>query len=198
MKQTNESELRRLAVVLQDSNDAITMQDLSGKIIAWNRGAELMYGYSEDEALSLNIETLVPKEKRTSALAYLEKIKEGDLVESFETERVTKDGKHIIVWLIITCLRNDKGVIDSLATTERDITTIKEELDFYRKTLPMCAACKSIREVSGEWVSIEEFLAHHSHTMCSHSICPVCAQKLYPEWGFYKSKIEGTFFLVLS
>jgi PAS domain-containing protein len=39
---------RRMATVIQDSNDAITFQDLEGNILAWNRGAELMYGYSED------------------------------------------------------------------------------------------------------------------------------------------------------
>ncbi|MBC7427593.1 MAG: PAS domain S-box protein, partial [Bacteriovorax sp.] len=46
---------RRMTTVIQDSNDAITFQDLEGNILAWNRGAEIMYGYSEAEALSKNI-----------------------------------------------------------------------------------------------------------------------------------------------
>src|ERR1035438_8208379 len=45
---------RRMATVIQDSNDAITFQDLDGNILAWNRGAKQIYGYSEAEALSMN------------------------------------------------------------------------------------------------------------------------------------------------
>lgn len=182
MKQTDESELRRFAVVLHDSNDAITMQDLEGNIIAWNRGAEQMYGYTESEALSMNIRSIVPAEQQDEALAYLQQIKDGNAVTSFQTERIKKDGTCISVWLIITCLRNNENVIDSLATTERDITKIKEELIFYRKLLPMCASCKAIRNINGRWIAIEDFIKEQNHIMCSHSICPVCAKRLYPDW----------------
>ena len=51
----NLEKFRRMATVIQDSNDAITFQDLDGNILAWNRGAEIMYGYSEAEALTKNI-----------------------------------------------------------------------------------------------------------------------------------------------
>ncbi|MCJ7509056.1 MAG: PAS domain S-box protein, partial [candidate division Zixibacteria bacterium] len=46
-----EEHMRRLATVVRDSNDAVTIQDFEGKIITWNRGAEKMYGWSEEEAL---------------------------------------------------------------------------------------------------------------------------------------------------
>ena len=61
MKITNESELRRLAVVLQDSNDAITVQDFVGHILAWNQGAERMYGWTESEALRMNVRDIIPE-----------------------------------------------------------------------------------------------------------------------------------------
>ena len=50
--------------------------------------------------------------------------------------------------------------------------------------LPVCANCKNIREVDGSWTPIEEYIADHSETEFSHSICPGCSKKLYPE--FYK------------
>ena len=56
---TNEN-IRRLATVVKDSNDAITIHDFEGHITAWNHGAELMYGYSEKEALKMNIDLLTP------------------------------------------------------------------------------------------------------------------------------------------
>ena len=54
--------LRRLAVVVRDAHDAITVQDLEGRILAWNPGAERMYGWSEAEALAMNIRDLIPEE----------------------------------------------------------------------------------------------------------------------------------------
>jgi len=55
-----EENLSRMATVVRDSNNAITIQDFEGRITAWNRGAELMYGYSEEEALLANIDRLTP------------------------------------------------------------------------------------------------------------------------------------------
>ena len=74
MKPGTEAVLRRLAVVLKDSNDAITVHDLQGNIIAWNRGAEKMYGYAEAEALEMNVAQMVPLERKTKALEHLERI----------------------------------------------------------------------------------------------------------------------------
>ena len=56
--------LRRLGTILHDTNDAITMQDFDGKILAWNRGAAQMYGWTEAEALKMKALDLVPKTKR--------------------------------------------------------------------------------------------------------------------------------------
>jgi two-component system CheB/CheR fusion protein len=55
---------RRLAVIVRDSNDAVTMHDFAGNILAWNRGAQRLYGYSESEALAMNILDMVPPQKK--------------------------------------------------------------------------------------------------------------------------------------
>jgi two-component system CheB/CheR fusion protein len=47
--------MRRLAMVVHDSSDAITLQDLEGRILSWNPKAESVYGWSEAEALTMNI-----------------------------------------------------------------------------------------------------------------------------------------------
>ncbi len=52
--------------------------------------------------------------------------------------------------------------------------------------LPICASCKKIRDDKGYWNQIESYIAKHSDAEFSHSICPDCAKKLYPE--FYKDK----------
>jgi len=47
--------------------------------------------------------------------------------------------------------------------------------------LPICASCKKIRDEQGDWEQIEDYIATHSEADFSHSICPQCARKLYPE-----------------
>lgn len=125
-RKLNEEELRRLATVVKDSNDAITVQDFDGNIIAWNHGAEKMYGWSEKEALKMNILSTVPESKRVEMSSFIKGIQKGEFIESFETQRLTKDGRVLDVWLTVTKLADDKGYPVSVATTERDITERKK------------------------------------------------------------------------
>jgi two-component system CheB/CheR fusion protein len=110
--------------VVKDSSDAITVQDFKGNIIEWNKGAEKMYGYSEDEALKMNIIDTIPKDRRKEALAFLEKVQKQD-IESFETQRLTKDGRTLDVWMTVTRMVDNHGKPTAIATTERDITGYK-------------------------------------------------------------------------
>jgi PAS domain-containing protein len=55
-EQKKSEEARRLAVLLRDSNDAIVVFDFQGNIISWNQGATQLYGWSENEALQMNIQ----------------------------------------------------------------------------------------------------------------------------------------------
>ncbi len=50
--------------------------------------------------------------------------------------------------------------------------------------LPICSSCKKIRDDKGYWNQIEDYIREHSPADFSHSVCPVCAKRLYPE--FYK------------
>ncbi|MFZ5571007.1 MAG: hypothetical protein ACOZF0_11420 [Thermodesulfobacteriota bacterium] len=56
-----------------------------------------------------------------------------------------------------------------------------KQVQILRGFLPICAACKKIRNDQGHWVQIEEYIRDHSEAEFSHSICPSCACKLYPE-----------------
>ena len=124
-KMKEEAELRRLATIVTDSNDAITVVDMDEKITAWNKGAENTYGYSKKEALGMNIFKIVPEDKKQETHDIIEKIKMDQVVGSYETQRLTKDGRVLDVWLTVTKLVNDEGNAVALATTERDVTEKK-------------------------------------------------------------------------
>ncbi len=119
-------ELRRMATVVSDSNDAVIMHDFDGKILAWNHGAKETYGYSETEALGMNVREIVAEPDREAALTLIKKIKRGEVVKSFELRRVTKDNRILEVWLTTTLLTDEKGKPVAIATTERDITERKK------------------------------------------------------------------------
>jgi len=113
--------LRRLAVVVRDAHDAITVQDLQGRILAWNPGAERMYGWSEDEALQMNVGDLVPEGQRQEALAALQERRLSGSLEPRRVQRIAKDGRIVDVSLIATPLVNEAGDTYAIAMTEREI-----------------------------------------------------------------------------
>ena len=114
-------ELLRLAVVARDALDAITVQDLSGRTLAWNPGAVRMYGWSEAEALQINVRERIPQVQREEALATLRRVSQAEILEPYRTERLNKQGDVIAVSIISTALLNEAGEVYAIATTERAI-----------------------------------------------------------------------------
>jgi two-component system CheB/CheR fusion protein len=109
----------RLAVVVRDASDAITVQDLDGRIIAWNPGAELLYGWTEVEALKMNTCERIPKTLQKEALTRVHQLSQAKKLEPYQTQRLTKEGKLIEVSLTATALVNKTGQMYAIATTER-------------------------------------------------------------------------------
>ena len=110
-----------LATVVNDSYDAVTIQDFKGEICAWNRGAEELYGWTAAEALKKNIKDMIPAKKRKETLAFLEKLKSGEIIKTFRTKRKTKEGKTLDIWLTVTVIKDDRGKPVQIATTERNL-----------------------------------------------------------------------------
>ena len=113
------NELLRLAVVVRDAHDAITVQDLDGRIIAWNPGAVRMYGWTELEALSMNVRGRIPKALQELALAKVHQLSQAEILEPYQTQRLAKDGSVKEVSLTSTALVNESGNVYAIATTER-------------------------------------------------------------------------------
>ncbi|MFH0816571.1 MAG: chemotaxis protein CheB [Methanobacteriota archaeon] len=111
--------LLRLAAVGRDSRDAMVVQDLEGRIIAWNPAASRMYGWSEKEALAMNISDLTPVALREESLATARRLARGDTIEPCSTQRIAKGGRSVSVRVIATALVDGQGNAYAIATTER-------------------------------------------------------------------------------
>ena len=116
----HESEtLRRLAVVVRDSSDAILVQSMDGRIMAWNPAAVKTYGWSEAEALTMNIRAMIPEDNLEASLARVHEIARSEVMQPYRAHRVTKDGRIVEVSLSAAALVDEFGKPYAIATTER-------------------------------------------------------------------------------
>lgn len=69
-----------------------------------------------------------------------------------------------------------------LRRREKELQEALDEIKILRGFLPICANCKSIRDDQGYWNQLETYMSEHSDVKFSHSICPDCVEKLYPEF----------------
>ena len=111
--------LRRLAVVVTDSRDAILVQDLEGRILSWNAAATRFYGWSEAEALTMNIRELIPQTGQDEALAVVRQLSGAAVLQPYTMERIARDGRIVRVSLTATALVRESGPVYAIATTER-------------------------------------------------------------------------------
>jgi two-component system CheB/CheR fusion protein len=113
------NEQLRLAVVLRDAHDAITVQDLDGRMLAWNPGAVRLYGWSEAEALQMNVRERIPPLLQPGALSKLAHLSRAEVLQPYITQRLTRSGVLLHVSIISTALLDETGQMYAIATTER-------------------------------------------------------------------------------
>ena len=113
--------LNRLAIVVRDAHEAITVQDLEGRILAWNPGAKRMYGWSEAEALAMNVRDQIPERQREKAVSIIHQLSRAEILKPYRAQRIAKDGTVVNIWMTVTALMNEAGQIYAIATTERMI-----------------------------------------------------------------------------
>ncbi|MEA3412506.1 MAG: PAS domain S-box protein [Pseudomonadota bacterium] len=120
------NESRRMATVLAELNESILAVNLDGGILDWNKGATRLYGYTETEARRMSVYDLLPESERDKCRAILNQIAKGERIDSFESRRMTKDGRELEVWTTITRQVDEAGAVLSVTLTERDITQRKQ------------------------------------------------------------------------
>ena len=117
---------RRLAAIIESSEDAIASKDLNGIITSWNKSAERLFGYKAEEIIGKPVTTIIPLELHGDEPKILGKIRAGERIEHFQTVRVRKDGQRINVSLTVSPIKDDKGKIVGAAKIVRDITRQKK------------------------------------------------------------------------
>jgi PAS domain S-box-containing protein len=193
---------RRLAEALEFKDKILTTSPVGiagfgwdGRVVMANEAMAVIVGADREQVLGLNFREF--DSWRTSGLlddaeevlsTGAEKRKEVNLVTTFGRE----------VWLDCRLARFRVGDEFHLLFTANDVTDgkhveqekerlISELQDALAKVktlsgmLPICGSCKKIRDDQGYWRRLEEYIGSHSDAEFTHSVCPECARKLYPE-----------------
>jgi PAS domain S-box-containing protein len=128
-----EEALRRLAAIVESTEDAVLAQTLDGTIVDWNPAAERIYGYRREEVLGLPLSVLVPPERTAELTSLLERIRQGERVQNFETVWVRKDGEVVDISMTVSPMRRSGGVIVGASTIASDITQQKRAQEAVRR-----------------------------------------------------------------
>lgn len=115
------------AAIVESTDDAVLSKRLDGTITSWNAAAERMYGYSAAEAVGRNVRMLVPPDRPGEIDHILARIRSGERVEHFDTQRMSKDGGILEVSLTVSPVQDDSGTVVGASTIARNVTAHREE-----------------------------------------------------------------------
>src|SRR5262249_1348753 len=111
-----------LASIVECSDDAIISKNLYGIITSWNKGAELIFGYSAEEAIGKPVTMLIPPERQHEGDVILDHIRRGTRIEHYETVRQRKDGSLLDISLTVSPIRGVSGKVVGASKIARDIS----------------------------------------------------------------------------
>jgi PAS domain S-box-containing protein len=151
----------RLAAIVETSDDAIVSKSPEGIIQSWNAGAERIFGYSAAEVVGQPINLIIPPELQDEERLILERLRQGERIEHFETVRISKEGGRIDISLTISPIRDATGRIVGASKVARDITKRKkaeEALQQLTETLEerVEARTQQVRQLASELVTAEQ------------------------------------------
>lgn len=172
---------------------------------------ENISGYTVEEIRQLPIQKQLAPKSYKKAMGYLaeghRKYKMGISVKrKAEFEMQHKDGS--VFWMEVTAkfFKGDDGktqlfgimrniskqhavekerdeLLRNLEASLNHQKVLEAENELLRGLLPICSGCKQIRDEAGKWWHVEEYVSMHSEAEFSHTICPPCRKRIYPELG---------------
>ncbi len=123
-----------LASIVESSEDAIIGKTLDGIIRSWNPAAQSMYGYTSDESIGKPVAELLCPGRQSEINRILEKVRNGERINHYETFRRRKDGSLVQVSLTVSPIRDSAGKVVGASSIARDITEHTRLAEQFRAT----------------------------------------------------------------
>lgn len=131
-RKRSETAMALLASIVESSVDAIVGKDLNGIVTSWNAGAESMFGYSAEEMLGRSILQIIPPERQEEEDHILRRLRNGERVEHFETERLTKAGHALAVSVTVSPIKDAVGRVVGASKVARNMTVQRQAVEALR------------------------------------------------------------------
>ena len=113
---------RMLSAIVDHAESAIIAKDRHGVILAWSPSAERLFGYRASEAIGRHITLVIPVDRHHEETEIMARLRAGEVIRRFETERQRRDGSLVPVELTITPIRGDTGELAGAVKIARDLT----------------------------------------------------------------------------
>ncbi len=187
-----------LEAIVHSSEDAIIAKNLDGIVTSWNPAATRIFGYQPEEIIGQSILKLIPAELEYQEPFILSKVRAGEQIAHFETERVRKDGRRIFVSLTISPVRDSHENVIGISKIARDITD-QRQMETARARLAAIveSADDAIlsKDLDGRIMSwnraAERTFGYSEEEMLGASILTLVPEDLHPEETVILRKIRA-------
>jgi PAS domain S-box-containing protein len=125
MRESSDARNALLAAIVESSDDAIMSKTPDGVITSWNRGAEEIYGYRADEIIGRPISILIASDRPDEMDVILDRLRNGERIEHYETIRIRKDGRAVSVSLTVSPIHDAAGRLMGVSSIACDISERK-------------------------------------------------------------------------
>jgi PAS domain S-box-containing protein len=124
-RQEAERAMAKLAAIVTSSQDAIVSKNLQGIVTSWNRAAERLFGYTEEEMIGQSVTCLIPPDRYEEEARILQRLGRKEPIDHYETIRRRKDGVDVDVSLTVSPVVDSRGRVIGASKIARDITEQK-------------------------------------------------------------------------
>jgi PAS domain S-box-containing protein len=183
--------------IVDTAQEGIWSMDKEGGTTFVNRRMAEMLGYRQEEMLGRPVSDFLPGDGSSTVSGILERRRQG-VREQYDLRLLRKDGSDLWVIASAAPVQDEKGNLTGAFAMITDITgrkkleaerevmveSLREALasvKTLRGFIPICASCKQIRDDKGYWNQIEAYISTRTEAEFSHSICPSCRKRLYPD-----------------
>jgi PAS domain S-box-containing protein len=152
----------------------------------------------KEKVLGLKLADILPEEVAARSMEYLRKCLDDQVLQIVEYELQVPAGKKYfesrsiplsenIAYALVRDVTDQKRAEIEKENLIKDLQDALGQVKALKGLLPICSSCKNIRDDQGYWSQIEAYISSHSEAAFSHSICPECVKKLYPD--LYKDPV---------
>ncbi len=173
--------------------------DATGLVVRMNDAELAWLGYTREEVVGRkNVMDLVTPEAAAAVRERVQQCIAQGALRDVRIEYVRKDGTRLPALMSATAIYDGEGRFLMTRSVVTDVTEIERSSEVQARLitdlraalasvktlsglLPICANCKKVRDDTGYWNEVEQYVSEHTTARFSHGVCPECFPKLFPD-----------------